>query len=378
MRLIIAGGGTGGHLFPGIAVAEEFLARDPDNKVLFVGTERGIEARVLPRAGYSLECIATAGMRGKSALSKVKGIWLLLIGYAQSRRIIRSFKPDLILGVGGYASGPLVLAAKKNACKCFIHEQNAVPGLTNRILAKVVRKVFISLEESCRHVPRGKMLLTGNPLRKQILENLCVEPADGDKGNGYRGNGNGRNGNGRNGNDEPFRLLVFGGSAGAHRINAAMMEALPELAALKERLVIVHQTGENDCAAVREAYQREGFRAEVVPFIDNMAEAYRNADLVLCRAGATTIAEVTACGKACIFVPYPYATDDHQRKNAEALVEKGAGFMILDRELSGKRLVAMLEELERNPQVRESAGKKAASLARPHAAKAIVDAMLAA
>jgi UDP-N-acetylglucosamine--N-acetylmuramyl-(pentapeptide) pyrophosphoryl-undecaprenol N-acetylglucosamine transferase len=366
MRIIIAGGGTGGHLFPGIAIAEEFLARDPNNEVLFVGTEKGIEARVLPRSGYRLECIATAGMRGKRILSKVKGVWLLLLGYAQSRRIIRSFRPDLILGVGGYASGPLVLAADKSSCKCFIHEQNAVPGLTNRILAKVVKKVFISLEESRQHVPASKLLLTGNPLRRQILEGLQNDR----RKPGY-GNGNG------NGNGKGFHLLVFGGSAGAHRINIAMIEALPELVAIREHITIVHQTGENDLAEVRNAYQREGFNAEVVPFIDNMAEAYHKADLILCRAGATTIAEVTACGKPCIFVPYPYATDDHQRKNAEALVEKGAGFMILDRELSGKRLAAMIEELERNPRVRKSAGQKAFSLARPDAAKIIVDAMLA-
>lgn len=364
MRIIIAGGGTGGHLFPGIAVAEEFLARDPNNEVLFVGTEKGIEARVLPRSGYRLECIATAGMRGKRIFSKVKGVWLLLLGYAQSRRIIRSFKPDLVLGVGGYASGPLVLAAGKSACKCFIHEQNALPGLTNRILAKVVQKVFISLEESRQHVPAGKLLLTGNPLRRQILEGLQNDRRK-------PGNGNG------NGNGKEFHLLVFGGSAGAHRINMAMIEALPELAAIKERTTIMHQTGEKDLEEVRNVYQQQGFRAEVVPFIDNMAEAYHKADLILCRAGATTIAEVTACGKACIFVPYPYATDDHQRKNAEALVEKGAGFMILDRELSGKRLAAMIEELERNPVVRKSAGQKAFAMARPDAAKMIVDAMLA-
>jgi UDP-N-acetylglucosamine--N-acetylmuramyl-(pentapeptide) pyrophosphoryl-undecaprenol N-acetylglucosamine transferase len=359
MRILIAGGGTGGHLFPGIAVAEEFLARDPNNEVLFVGTERGIEARVLPRSGYRLECISTTGMRGKSVRSKIKGVWLLLLGYVQSRKIIRSFKPDLVLGVGGYASGPLVLAARNCSCKCFIHEQNAVPGLTNRILAKVVKKVFISLEESRRHVPAGKLLLTGNPLRRQILDRLNEERSSRDNG-------------------DKFRLLVFGGSAGAHRINMAMVEALPELSALRERIVITHQTGENDLPAVRKAYQQEGFCAEVVPFIDDMAEAYQQADLILCRAGATTIAEVTACGKACIFVPYPFATDDHQRKNAEALVDKGAGFMILDRELSGKRLAAMIEELGRNPVARMSTGLKAATMARPDAAKLIVDAMLAA
>jgi len=357
MRLIVAGGGTGGHLFPGIAVAEEFLSRDRNNEVLFVGTERGIESRVLPRLGYRLECIVTSGLRGKSLLGRMKGIWLLLLGYLQSRRIVREFGPDLVLGVGGYASGPLVLAARRSSRPCFIHEQNALPGLTNRLLAKRVKKVFVSIEESLRHMPEGKTALTGNPLRRQILEGLGSAPRE-------------------PGADGKFQLLVFGGSAGAHRINMAMAEALPALAGLRERLVITHQTGDNDLAEVRDAYQREGFNAVVAPFIDNMAEAYAKADLVVCRAGATTIAEVTACGKACIFVPYPYAADDHQRKNAEALTGRGAGFMILDRELSGERLATVLGDLLRNPERITDAGRNAAQLARPDAARMIVDAML--
>ena len=357
MRLIVAGGGTGGHLFPGIAVAEEFLSRDPNNEVLFVGTERGIEARVLPRLGYRLECIATSGLRGKSLFGRVKGVWQLLVGYLQSRRIVKEFGPDLVLGVGGYASGPLVLAAERNARPCFIHEQNALPGLTNRLLAKRVKKIFVSIEESLRHMPPGKTMLTGNPLRRQIVESLGLTLRD-------------------PGADGTFHVLVFGGSAGAHHINMAMAEALPALAEFRERLVVTHQTGESDLAEVREAYQREGFDAQVVPFIDNMAEAYARADLVVCRAGATTIAEVTACGKACIFVPYPYAADDHQRKNAEALTTRGAGFMILDRELSGERLAGVLGDLIRSPEKITAAGRNAAKLARPEAARMIVDEML--
>jgi UDP-N-acetylglucosamine--N-acetylmuramyl-(pentapeptide) pyrophosphoryl-undecaprenol N-acetylglucosamine transferase len=358
MRLIVAGGGTGGHLFPGIAIAEEFLSRDRGNEVLFVGTERGIEARVLPRLGYRLECIATAALRGVSFFQRIKGVWLLLAGYLQSRRIVREFRPDLVLGVGGYSSGPLVLAARQGACPCFVHEQNAFPGLTNRLLAKLVKKVFISIEESRKYMPGGKTLLAGNPLRRQILEGVQRErPATGQGG--------------------AFNLLVFGGSAGAHRINVAMTEALPSLAALRDRIVITHQTGEGDLTEVRNAYDREGFHAEVTPFIDDMASAYGRADLIVCRAGATTIAEVTACGKACIFVPYPYAADDHQRKNAEALVVKEAGFMILDRELSGDALASMIQELSLDPEKLKVVGGNATAMARPDAAKVIVDAMLA-
>jgi len=358
MRLIIAGGGTGGHLFPGIAVAEEFLARDRSNEVLFVGTERGIEARVLPRYGYRLECIATAGMRGVGFLSKIRGLWLLLHSYRQSSRIVREFSPDLVLGVGGYASGPLVLAAGRSSRDCYIHEQNALPGLTNRLLARSVRKVFISLEESRNYFPEGRSTLTGNPLRRQILEGARRErplPSSGEK----------------------FHLLVFGGSAGAHRINTAMSEALPRLAGLRERLLITHQTGENDLEEVREAYRGAGYQAQVTSFIDAMAEAYARADLIVCRAGATTIAEITACGKACIFVPYPFAADDHQRKNAEALVNRGAGFLLLDRDLTGESLAVMIESLISNPERIAEAGRNASLLGRPHAAAEIVDIMLA-
>lgn len=357
MRLIVAGGGTGGHLFPGIAVAEEFMARDSSNEVLFVGTERGIEARVLPRLGYRLECIATAGLRRVSLVARIKGVWLLLVSYLQSKRIVREFRPDLVLGVGGYASGPLVLAARRLGCPCFIHEQNALPGLTNRLLAKRAKKVFISIEESRKYVPTAKALLTGNPLRRQILEGARKARPDTE-------------------GPVDFHLFVFGGSAGAHRINLAMTEALPHLVEFKERMTITHQTGESDLSTVRDAYKAAGFQAEVMPFIDDMAEAYRRADLVVCRAGATTVAEVTMCGKACVFIPFPYATDDHQRKNAEALVDRGAGFMILDRELSGKGLAKMISELALDPERLESVGSNAAALARPDAAKAIVDAML--
>jgi len=357
MRLIVAGGGTGGHLFPGIAVAEEFLSRSPENEVLFVGTERGIESRVLPRLGYRLECIAASGMRGISLADRIRGFRLLLGGCLQSLRILREFKPDLVLGVGGYASGPLVLAACMGSRACFIHEQNSLPGLTNRLLSRFVRKVFVSLEESLRHMPPGKTILTGNPLRRKILDTLGSEPRE--PGAGGR-----------------FHLLVFGGSAGAHRINMAMMEALPALAAFRDRLAITHQTGENDLAEVKAAYRREGMDAETTAFIDDMAGAYGKADLVLCRAGATTIAEVTACGKACIFVPYPYAADDHQRKNAESLTVRGAGFMIPDRELSGERLAGLICELVRNPERIREAGRNAARLARPDAARMIVDEMI--
>jgi UDP-N-acetylglucosamine--N-acetylmuramyl-(pentapeptide) pyrophosphoryl-undecaprenol N-acetylglucosamine transferase len=358
MKLLIAGGGTGGHLFPGIAVAEEFLSRDAANEILFIGTRTGIEARVLPGLEYPLEFISVKGMRRKSLLEQAKGTVMLIKSYFQSKRLLERFRPDLVLGVGGYASGPVVLAAGKLPCRRFIHEQNSLPGFTNKLLARFAEKVFISFEESEIYFPAGKSVMTGNPLRSQILREVRTD-------------------SGGRADPEEFRLLVFGGSAGAHSINMAIIDALSFLGNARSSLSIMHQSGANDLAEVKARYQKEGFNAEVLPFIDKMADAYHWADLVICRAGATTLAEVTACGKACIFIPFPFATDDHQRKNAQSLVEKGAGFMLLNRDLTGERLAHMIRELMEDREKLKIVGKCARKLARPDAAKIIVDEMLA-
>ncbi|MBL0226634.1 MAG: undecaprenyldiphospho-muramoylpentapeptide beta-N-acetylglucosaminyltransferase [Geobacteraceae bacterium] len=361
MKLIIAGGGTGGHLFPGIAVAEEFLARDPSNEVLFVGTERGIEARAVPAAGYRIELITAAGIRGKGLFSQLKGAAMMLYGYALSRRILKSFRPDVVLGVGGYASLPMVLAAKGMQIPRYIHEQNAIPGMTNKLLARFADRVFITLEESARFFPKENTLLTGNPLRRQILDLVAVdrhEPAAPDV-------------------RSPFRLFVFGGSQGAHAINTAMIAALPLMADLADRLEICHQTGENDYTGVQAAYRDSAIPSVVRAFISDMAAEYRTADLIVCRAGATTIAEVTACGKPCLFIPFPHAVDDHQRRNAEALLKKQACFMLLERELSGERMAEMIRELIDDPETLRKTGSAAFDLARLDAAKIIVDEMTA-
>lgn len=351
MRLIIAGGGTGGHLFPGIAIAEEFLAANPENEVLFVGTERGIEARLLPKLGYRLSIISGSGIKGLGTWARVKSGLRLLNGYAQSRKILKEFSPDLVLGVGGYASAPLLLAARGMRVRLFIHEQNAVPGLANRVLGRFSERIFISMPESAPLFPAGATLLTGNPIRKEILWRFQER---------VRSKGG------------EFQVLVFGGSAGAHRINTAVLEALPHLAGERDNLSITHQTGEKDLEEVRKGYQASGFRATVLPFIEDMAAAYGAADLVICRAGATTIAEVTACGKACIFIPYPYAADDHQKKNAESLVKKEAGLMVLEEDLDGEGLARMILKLRMDPERLAEIEKNARSMAHLDAAQAIV------
>jgi UDP-N-acetylglucosamine--N-acetylmuramyl-(pentapeptide) pyrophosphoryl-undecaprenol N-acetylglucosamine transferase len=367
MRLLIAGGGTGGHLFPGMAVAEEFLSRAPANEVLFVGTERGIEARAVPAAGYRLELITAAGIRGKDIFSQLKGAAMMLYGYAQSRTILKAFRPDMVLGVGGYASLPMVLAAKGMQIPRYIHEQNAIPGMTNKLLARFADRVFITLEESARFFPKEKVLLTGNPLRRQILDLVGRQNSSSTSPSA--------NGESEQSLQGGFRLFVFGGSQGAHAVNMALVEALPLMADLSGRLEISHQTGEADCAAVRAAYKDSGIHSNLQSFISDMAAEYKQADLIICRAGATTIAEVTACGKACLFIPFPHAVDDHQRRNAEALLKKQACFMLLERELTGERLAGIIRELINDPETLRHTGEAAFSLARLDAARIIVDEM---
>ncbi|HPX61393.1 MAG TPA: undecaprenyldiphospho-muramoylpentapeptide beta-N-acetylglucosaminyltransferase [Deltaproteobacteria bacterium] len=368
MRLIIAGGGTGGHLFPGIAVAEEFLARDPYNQVLFVGTVNGIEARVVPAAGYGLELISAAGIRGKGLVSQAQGALMMVKGFWQSRRIIKNFRPDMVLGVGGYASLPMLMAARQMEVPCFIHEQNAIPGKTNRLLSRMATLVFVTVAESVAYFGGVQTLLTGNPLRRQILNN---------QGHGLQDAGPAKDVDGQRtpDNGQRFHLLVFGGSQGARAINNAMTEALPFLKQADIGIAITHQTGAKEADQVSQRYQQQGVPATVTAFIDDMAAAYRQADLVICRAGATTIAELTACAKAALFIPFPHAVDDHQRLNAEALVKNGAGFMLLERDLSGVVLSETIIRLAADRALLQKTGELAFGMARPDAAKIIVDAM---
>ncbi len=365
MKLVIAGGGTGGHLFPGIAVAEEFLSRGKDNQVIFVGTSRGIEARAVPAAGYRLELISASGIRGKGLASQIKALLAMGRGFFESRRLLKGYAADMVLGVGGYASLPMVLAAASMGVCCYVHEQNAVPGMTNRLLARFVKRVYITLEESARFFPAAKVLLTGNPLRRQILGLVAAS----------RGEAEPIDASTLGGGQKRLKVFVFGGSQGAHAINLALVEAMPLLKQSGLQLDLLHQTGERDYPEIAAAYERDGIAAQVVPFINDMAAAYRDADLVVCRAGATTIAEVTAIGKACLFIPFPHAVDDHQRKNAEALLRKNAAFMLLEKDLSGQGLAEMITALAGDMQRLHQTARQARGLARIDAAKIIVDAM---
>lgn len=347
MRVILAGGGTGGHLFPGLAVAREFQRRDAMTEILFVGTDKGIEARVLPREGFRLETIAVKGLKGRGVRGVFDALYGIPAGLLQSLGIVKRFRPDCILGLGGYASGPLLLAAKLRGIRCAIMEQNLQPGFTNKMLARFVDKIFTSYRETASYLPGKKVLETGNPVRWQRLP-------DAPKG-------------------EKFTLLIFGGSAGAHRINVAVLDALKQMTDLVSQLRIVHQTGAADFPAISKAYQALPFDAEALSFIERMDDAYASADLVLCRAGATTVAELTAFGKAAILVPYPYAIYDHQRWNAQSLADKGAAEVILDHELNGAELALRLRDYLGDRKKIEAMARAALAMGRPEAAARIVD-----
>lgn len=355
VRLIIAGGGTGGHLFPAVAIAEEFLKRDSGNSVLFIGTERGLERRVLGDYGYPLRTIKVEGIKGKGILRSILGLFRIPGSMVQSWSIIRDFSPHIVLGVGGYASGPAVMTAYLMGIKTAIAEQNALPGFTNRILGRFVTKVFLTFPDREKTFPEKKVVVTGNPVRAGICKDTNVIEED----------------------EEMLTLLVFGGSQGASSINRAVTESLPYLEDIKDRLMYVHQTGDKDVDEVSKAYRVTGMDAAVSPFITDMASAYQSANLVICRAGATSIAEITAMGKASILIPYPFAAGNHQVLNAQVLYDAGAAHMILEDDLTGESLASLVRSLHSNRKMIRKMEKKSRKLGRTKAAADIVDRCLA-
>jgi UDP-N-acetylglucosamine--N-acetylmuramyl-(pentapeptide) pyrophosphoryl-undecaprenol N-acetylglucosamine transferase len=355
LNVVIAGGGTGGHLYPGIAVARELLARRPAATVTFAGTARGIEARVVPREGFTLDVIRSSGVKGKSVFDRARGAALVPISLVDGWRIVSARRPSLVIGVGGYSSGPVVMAAALRGVPTMLLEQNAVPGLTNRLLIRVVQAAAVTFD-STQALFGAKAFVSGNPVRPEFFatSGSHQESALDDQ-------------------TSVTRVLVFGGSQGAHAINVAMVEAAPQLAAGGSHLRLVHQTGERDVEMVRAAYRQAGLQADVEPFLFDMGRQLGEADVVVCRAGATTLAEITAAGKASVLIPLPTATDDHQRKNAEALVVAGAAELLLQRELTGEVLAARVLALAGDRIRRERMSAAARTLARPDAARVIVD-----
>lgn len=348
LKVIIAGGGTGGHIFPGVAIAREFQRRDEKNEVIFVGTEHGLEKKIIPREGFKLELIHVAALKSVSMAKRIKSLLMLPGSFLEVRKILKSFCPDVVIGVGGYSSGPVLLLAALQGLPTMVVEPNALPGFTNRVLARFIDKAAVTFEVSKPYF-NGKAVVTGNPVRGEF-QNVPKKQRTNQQ-----------------------HILIFGGSQGAHAINMAMIEALPKLAERKSQLTITHQTGEKDLEQVRATYQHHGWSADVRPFIDKIVDEFARADLVLCRSGATTVAELTAAGKASILVPFPQAADDHQRKNAEALQAAGAAKMIIQQELSTDKLAQEIFALIDAPEKIDAMEIASRKLARPDAAPHAVD-----
>jgi UDP-N-acetylglucosamine--N-acetylmuramyl-(pentapeptide) pyrophosphoryl-undecaprenol N-acetylglucosamine transferase len=355
LRVIVAGGGTGGHLYPGIAVARCFQARCPGTEVRFLGLAGGLEERLVPREGFRLHTVTVKALKGRSKLAQIGALAVLGKGTLQALAILRRVRPHLVIGTGGYVMGPAVLAATLLRLPRVILEQNLLPGIAVRTLAHFSQAIFTSFPETSTYLPKARVEYTGTPVRQDICEIETTGATD---------------------HDGRLHVLIFGGSQGACRINRAVLEALPYLAKHHDCLRIVHQTGTTDFEEVSQAYQQTTLEAEASPFLYDMADRYRWTHLVICRAGASTLAELTVCGKPAILIPYPYAADDHQRLNALALQQQGAAQMILEAELTGERLYEAIHTLLRHPEQLHQQTEHSRRLGKPQAADTIVTSCL--
>jgi UDP-N-acetylglucosamine--N-acetylmuramyl-(pentapeptide) pyrophosphoryl-undecaprenol N-acetylglucosamine transferase len=344
MRVIIAGGGTGGHVIPALAIAQELQSRYHAD-VLFIGTARGIETRLVPAAGFQLHLITVGALNRVDLATRVKTLFDLPRAIAQSARMITEFRPDVMIGVGGYASGPAMIAASFMNVPMMAFEPNVIPGIANRLVAPMVRSAAVHFPATQRYFRNAAV--TGVPVRSEFFHVPLRLP------------------------DAPLTLLVFGGSQGAHAINVAVMESLTALAKAVPGIHLIHQTGEKDYEAAQDAAAKAGISAEVSRFIDDMPGAFARADLLLCRSGASTVAEITAAAKPAIFVPLPTAADDHQRHNAKTLSDAGAARLLPQSELTADRLTQEIVSLIGNPAVLTQMGVAAHRFAHPHAATQI-------
>jgi UDP-N-acetylglucosamine--N-acetylmuramyl-(pentapeptide) pyrophosphoryl-undecaprenol N-acetylglucosamine transferase len=342
MRALLAGGGTGGHVIPALAIAQELRANF-DAEIMFVGTARGLETRLVPEAGFTLRLIDVGQLKNVSLVTRLKTLFALPGAIFASSQILREFRPDVVIGVGGYASGPAMLAAALSSVPTIAFEPNFVPGFANRVVAPMISAAAVQFPETCHWFRR--CLVTGVPVRHAFFEIPPRPPG------------------------APPTLFLFGGSQGAHALNRALIEALPMLIQRVPGLCVIHQTGERDYNQAQADYLRAGVPAEVSPFIHDMSGAFARADLVICRSGASTVAEIAAAGKPAIFVPFPRAADDHQRRNAEALSTKNAAMLIPESEL--QKLADTAAELLNDPARLRAMGAAAHRLAHPDAAGAI-------
>ncbi|HSB76688.1 MAG TPA: undecaprenyldiphospho-muramoylpentapeptide beta-N-acetylglucosaminyltransferase [Terriglobales bacterium] len=347
MRAVIAGGGTGGHVIPALAIARELRERF-SAEVLFVGTARGLENRLVPAAGFELSLIEVGALNRVSLATKVRTLTALPRAILASSRILREFRPEVVVGVGGYASGPAMLGAAFCGLPTLVFEPNVVPGFANRVVAPLVSQAAVHFEQTARYFRRA--VVTGVPVRREFFQAPAYVPSL-----------------------RPPTLLVFGGSQGASALNRAMVDSLGALQQRVPGIHIIHQTGERDYNQAQGAYLRAGISAELYPFIDDMPGVFARADLLLCRSGASTVAEITAAGRPAVFVPFPKAADDHQLRNAQAVAAAGAAEIIVEAELSSERLVETLPSLLSDRTRLMRMAQAARSLAHPRAAQEIAE-----
>ncbi len=357
LRVVIAGGGTGGHLFPGIAIAQEFLAKNAENSVLFVGTGKQFEVSILSETGFAHRRITAEGFKGRGVWHQLVSILKVPKGIVESILILKDFKPHIVIGVGGYSAGPLVMGARLLGIKIVLHEQNILPGITNRILSRFADRIYVSFAETIMGVTPKKIRFTGNPVRKEIVQ--CAETLRHADIQASK-------------KEKKFTILILGGSQGAHSINMALLEALEYLES-RENIFLVHQTGEQDEKQVKQRYDEYGIENDTRAFFKDMARQYQNADLIICRAGATTVAEIKAVGKGVIFIPFPFAADNHQVLNARSLEKAGAAEMILEKDLSGNVLAERIDYYVQRPEELQQMALRSRSLGRVDTAAMIVD-----
>jgi len=352
MRVVIAGGGTGGHLFPGIAMAHQFKDDDPSSQVLFIGTKKGIESRAVPKEGFPIAYIDISGIKGKSPVKVMVALIKLPLSVVQSIQHLIRFRPDIVIGVGGYSSGPVCLSAFLLGIPVVIHEQNMFPGLTTSILGKMAKVILVSFSGTAKSFPGRDVRYVGNPIRRDIRLKEGV---------------NGREKNGS------FTIFIFGGSQGAHTLNRGVVDGFPYLEEIKDRLHFIHQTGEKDFVYIKSAYEKNGFSGEVSPFIDDMADAYSRADLVISRSGGSALAEIMAMGKPSILIPFPYATENHQYYNALEVANGGGAKIILDADVSGEFMAYTIKEFMADRKGLLEMGLASKRLGKPRAAEKIVN-----
>ncbi len=353
LRILFCGGGTGGHLFPGIAIALAIRKRAPESAILFAGTRRGLEETVLPRYGFDFRPVRSAGFKNLGLLKKLKALFILPLGLLEGLRLLNAFHPSVVIGLGGYSAFPVMSAAVLKRIKRAIQEQNSIPGLTNRLLAPFAHKIFISFQETAAFFPREKTVLTGNPTR----EGLCVGRERSEPG-------------------QSFHLLVLGGSLGAHFINTLCMATLPNLLERYPGLVVTLQTGKDDLDAATSTFAPFGQRVRVMAFIDDMNEVYRQADFVVARAGATTLAELAVCGLPALLIPFPYAANDHQTHNARSFAARGAALLMPQQEATEQAFASRLETFLKEPDQLRPMAERMKTMGHPEAAEAIASTLL--